>query len=266
MTDTQSRTAYALCVARTSPRNSATSATHAATTDATGVQQLGLKALALLALARNKPRNKSATTTDSRVAQAQFSRGAFVAPVALPKGCNNATDVQAIRNRLVGLADSEGIDLALIHSLPDSDAALCADLSDDTLRAYVRALRDSDLRERGQRPEDETGRALCAKCGPLWLHPAVAAVAPTVEGWARVLGCPWCHVTNRRAIPRPLVTCGTCQHFERDIVNPSGGGMGLCTIARERLASEPLPYPFAKRLCAEWRPSSLHSKELERTP
>ena len=44
----------------------------------------------------------------------------------------------------------------------------------------------------------------------------------------RVLGCPWCHVRNRRAILRPSVTCGECRHFIRDAVNPPAG-WGRCS-------------------------------------
>lgn len=108
-----------------------------------------------------------------------------------------------LRARLVELAVSEGIDHALIQRLPDTDVDACAGHTDDFVRAYLRGLRDSDLRERGQRPEDESAPAVCARCGPVWLHPAVVAVAPMVEGWGQVLGCPWCFVSNRRGIPRP---------------------------------------------------------------
>jgi hypothetical protein len=55
-------------------------------------------------------------------------------------------------------------------------------------------------------PPDETAAAICQHCGPIWLHPAVGSVAPVVDGWPRVLGCPWCHVKNRDALPRPLLT------------------------------------------------------------
>lgn len=139
--------------------------------------------------------------------------------------------------------------LGLDHGDPADAAALHA----DTLRAYVHALAEADRRERGRCPADETAAALCRSCGPVFLHPAVAAVAPVAAGWPRVLGCPWCHVQNRRAIPRPLVACRDCRHFARDTVNPAGG-MGRCTANREPLPSEPLHYPHAQRPCERFTP------------
>jgi hypothetical protein len=116
---------------------------------------------------------------------------------------STAASLLAMRTRLLALADVELIDPAIVHALCAPDVGACAGGADDFLRAYLRALRDTDLRERGKVPEDETASALCRHCGSVWLHPAVAACAPVVNGWPRVLGCPWCHVENRRAIPRP---------------------------------------------------------------
>ncbi len=158
-----------------------------------------------------------------------------------------------IREHLLTLAGAEGIAPDLIHALDGADVEACAGLADETLRAYVRALADADLRERGQRPADETAPALCRACGPVWLAPEVASAAPIVAGWPRVLGCPWCHVRNRDAIPRPLVTCAECRHFIRDSVNPAAG-MGTCTATREPMPSEAPTYPRASRYCAEFRP------------
>lgn len=138
--------------------------------------------------------------------------------------------------------------------LDHGDASGVAALTDKQLSAYVAMLADADLREHGQRPADETTAALCRSCGPVWLTPEVASVAPVATGWPRLLGCPWCHVRNRRAIPRPSVTCGECRHFIRSAVNPSAG-MGRCSAQRVPLRNEPLPYPHAARCCAEWRPS-----------
>ena len=147
-----------------------------------------------------------------------------------------------------------------VHGLPDEwlgldhgGASQWAALTDKQLSAYVAMLADASLRERGKRPADETAAALCRSCGPVWLHPAVAAVAPMLDGWPRVLGCPWCHVRNRRAIPCPLVRCGDCEHFARDTVNPDGG-MGRCAADHIPLQSESLPYPRAQRQCKQFRP------------
>lgn len=159
----------------------------------------------------------------------------------------------ALRARLQRIAAADLIDANLVHTLPEADVLDCAGLPDETLRATLRGFRDDDLRARGKRPADETERALCRHCGPIWLHPAVAAAAPAAAGWPRVLGCPWCHPRNRRAIPRPPVACGDCQHFEPDPINPTGG-MGRCMAGREPLQSEPLPFPHAARQCAQFKP------------
>jgi hypothetical protein len=108
-----------------------------------------------------------------------------------------------MRLRLERIASSEGIDLSLIRNLPGDDVGACHGLTDETLTAYVRALRDSDLRRRGLVPADEIVIAVCRHCGPIWTHPQVAAVAPTVDGIPYVLGCPWCHVRDRSTIPHP---------------------------------------------------------------
>lgn len=192
-----------------------TSATRAATT----AQPLGLKALALLALERNTPATKDATTHENpeKVTQQIPDSGLpFVAhesavdSVALLRVARGATAQQIeIRDRLLMLAEREVIDPAAICDLAGPDFDGCAGLSDATLIAYLRALRDSAQRELGQCPSDETAVALCRSCGPIWIAPEVASVAPVVQGWPRVLGCPWCHVNNRQAIPRPAV--GECR-------------------------------------------------------
>ena len=126
------------------------------------------------------------------------------------------------------------------------DAAALTLLGDEVLHAYLLAMADSDLRARGIRPDDETAPAVCRSCGPVWVAPEVARVAPEAHGWPLVLGCPWCHVRNRDAIPRPPVTCGTCSNFLRDTMNPTGGA-GSC-------AAGCVPsLPFASRQCATWR-------------
>jgi hypothetical protein len=156
----------------------------------------------------------------------------------------------ALRARLQRIAAADLIDANLVHTLPEADVLDCAGLPDETLRATLRGFRDDDLRERGKRPADETAAALCRSCGPVWLHPSIAAVVPMTAGWPRLLGCPWCHVRNRRAIPRPLVTCGECQHFERDAINPDGG-MGRCGAG----CNPARPWPSVQHQCATYSPA-----------
>jgi hypothetical protein len=40
----------------------------------------------------------------------------------------------------------------------------------------------------------------------VWVAPEVAAVAPALDGWAHLLGCPWCHIRRQGLrLPRPTV-------------------------------------------------------------
>ena len=134
--------------------------------------------------------------------------------------------------------------------LDHGEVAEIAELTDRQLSAYVRALADSDLRRHGKVPADETARALCRGCGPVWVHPAVASAAPVVDGLPRLLGCPWCHVRHAGLyVPRPSVSCGVCQHFIRDTVNPEGG-MGRCNAGCDPAR----PYPNTKHQCARFTP------------
>lgn len=163
----------------------ATNNVERATARATSMQQSSLKALALLALGRNSVRNEYATA-------AEKPRNSV--PVASPG---------LLREKLRVKADPEGIQPAQMDRLRDEDDAACAGLDSDVLATYIRALAEGDLREHGRVPVDETAPALCRRCGPVWVHPAIASVAPVADGWPRLLGCPWCHVRNREAIPRP---------------------------------------------------------------
>jgi hypothetical protein len=211
---------------------------------------MGIDALAArLALAPAAPPVTSVT--------AQF----FPAVTAKPApalACTHVTSVTAMkpvtpdadeaRARLAGICGHVVGDAGLVSRLyVDVDA--CAGLPDNALRAYILALADTDLRERGKVPADETAVALCRSCGPVWVAPEVAAVAPAANGVPRVLGCPWCHVRDRRPMARPKVTCGDCRYFSRDAINASEG-MGSCKAGCDPAR----PYPMAEHVCAEWRP------------
>lgn len=165
-----------------------------------------------------------------------------------------ALSIDQIRSALLRTANDEGVAPEHVHALTDAELAECEGLSRDTLRSYVLALRDSDLRKRGKCPTNETAPARCRMCGPVWLCPEVAALAPIVSGWPVVLGCPWC--TNRAKgmpIPRPPVTCGNCRHFIRDAVNPDGG-LGSCNAGHQFLSNEAMPFPNAQRQCQQFKP------------
>jgi hypothetical protein len=137
--------------------------------------------------------------------------------------------------------------------LPDDELSECVGSPDDDLRTYLHDLRDGREHQCGWRLLDETDKALCARCGPIWVASFVSRVAPVVTGWPRAAGCVWC--ANRRAgrpIPRPPVSCDDCVHFSRDQMNPAGG-MGRCLLG---VAGRTLPYPHAERECADWRPAT----------
>lgn len=193
--------------------------------------------MALLALGRNNPRNTPATDTEKPRNKQVFQEGDLL---------------RELRGKLERVADADQIDPRLVRDLHDDDVSACAGLPDETLIAYVRSLHDTDLRERGKVPADETAVALCRSCGPVWVHPNVASVAPVVDGWARLLGCGWCHLRNRQLVPHPPVACGECQHFIRDTVNPDGG-MGRCGAG----CNPERPWPTVRHQCTEFSPHGL---------
>lgn len=186
MTEAAPAPGVVACCATREMQHATTPPNHA-TARATHTQQPSLKALAQRALERNNPRNADATTPENRATNG----------IALTPGL--------LRDRLLTLAVEEGIAAAIVRELPAADLEVCAGLPDDTLRAYARALRDSDLRERGVVPPDETATIVCRRCGPVYAAPEVARVLPVVRGLPTAAGCPWCHVQNRGAIPRPPV-------------------------------------------------------------
>lgn len=166
-----------------------------------------------------------------------------VASVAAPHDLETGRLLAALRAQ--GLPDAW---LGLDHGEP----TLLAALTDRQLTAYVAMLAETDLRRHGKVPADETAMALCRGCGPVWVHPHVASVAPVVNGWARLLGCPWCHVRHAGLyVPRPPVTCGDCQRFTRDTINPSGG-MGSCGAGCDPAR----PYPHAQTQCGSFTPKA----------
>lgn len=108
------------------------------------------------------------------------------------------------RAALLAITDRLGLDRAPVHRMPAEDLELWAVVPADALAAYLQALDDNATRQAGRVPASDTAPIRCAHCGPVWVHPSIAAALPTVGGWPRALGCPWCHVRKVGAyIPRP---------------------------------------------------------------
>ena len=120
---------------------------------------------------------------------------------------------------------------------------------DDRQRvAYLSMLADTADRHAGRVPEADTAAMHCQHCGPVWTHPDIAACLPVVAGWPRALGCPWCFVRKAGGyIPRPSITCGDCQHFTPDTINPPAG-MGTCA------SGHGMHCPMQRHACTIFQP------------
>lgn len=164
-----------------------------------------------------------------KVAESQESQG------------GDAAVVGAQRAYLLTLAADEGLAAGLVHGLDNADLAACKGLPDAILRAYLRALGNSERMDAGMVPPDwgEAVARTCEGCGPVLLWPECPGV---------VKACPWCFRRKAgKAIPRPPVTCGDCRHYLPDTVNPEAG-MGGCRLGTGRAY-----WPMKKHRCADWR-------------
>ena len=181
----------------------------------------------------------------------KLPKAPFVAFVSAPDGhfTENGPAVRPgadMRAHLLALAADELLPEALVHRLRADDVAACIGLPDATLRTYLRALDRRAMMEGGQCPPDYSHAVQCDGCGPVWLWPDCPP---------HVLACPWCAIRKAgRYLPRPRVTCGPCQHFAPDDVNPSGG-CGACGLGLPYRRGERGRYPFTERHCAEFRPT-----------
>ena len=158
--------------------------------------------------------------------------------------------LKAERTRLLALAAAERIDAAHVHRMTDADLSdwIAAGLDDGQRREFLYLLEDTASRHAGRVPLDDTAPMYCLRCGPVWIHPDIAAVLPVVDGWPRALGCPWCAVCKAGGyIPRPSIACRNCQHFTSDTINPPAG-MGTCTKGQGTY------YPMTKHRCASFLP------------
>ncbi len=112
------------------------------------------------------------------------------------------------------------------------------------LEAFAHALRTSETRQRGERPDHYTQAAECARCGPVWLWEG----APDY-----VVNCPWC--LNNGPVPRPgLVRCGDCSLWKQDIIDPAGG-LGSCTPGVSGLA-----WPWRESFCDRFQKPELDAE------
>ncbi|WP_155393887.1 hypothetical protein [Xanthomonas albilineans] len=99
-----------------------------------------------------------------------------------------------VRAQLLALAEDQGIDVGLVHALPDEEVAGCDGHGDMALRDYLGTLEARTFLDRGLTP-------------PVWGEP----VAVTCEGRGPVLlwpecprmvkACPWCF---RRKAGKPI--------------------------------------------------------------
>lgn len=206
--------------------------------------QLSLKQLAWRAL------SDSCTVANPTDATAQHDRVAAVARVASVARVAAVADrpTYDLRLALLVLADRHGFDPAPIHRLHNLDVAACARLDDSQLLTYLELLNDSATRWEGKKPAGHDAAIHCRGCGPVWVHPSVAAVLPVVDGWPRALGCPWCAIRKAGAyFPRPPTQCAGCSNYRPGQVNPEAA-LGQCAKGRGSR------YPMQKHACDAFSP------------
>ena len=108
------------------------------------------------------------------------------------------------RTDLLALADRLVVDRVHVHRLDDAEVALLVAMGDGGMRAYLLAADDAATWQAGNVPLDDTAAIHCANCGPVYVHPGIAAVLPVVDGWPRAIGCPWCAIRKAGGhVPRP---------------------------------------------------------------
>ncbi|WP_149365837.1 hypothetical protein [Rhodanobacter sp. T12-5] len=176
----------------------------------------------------NQGRQRAVDSQDSQDSQRVEVKSHFLPTALSVLSAPVADALKPIRAHLLALAAAEGIDAAHVHRLHDLDVAACVSLDALQLAGYLAMLADTAGRHAGRAPAGDTAAMHCEQCGPVWIHPDIAAVLPVVDGWPRALGCPWCFVRKAGGhIPRPSVTCEGCAHFTPDTINPAAG-MGTC--------------------------------------
>ena len=162
------------------------------------------------------------------------------------------------RARLLELAESEYLDAALVRALPESElAAIAEQLADydtgrlrDALRVYLQTLAEDAEMRSGRLPPAYDTPALCRHCGPVWLPASQVALLDVVDGWPVTYGCPWCFIKMPKGhrLPRPRITCATCEHYQPDAINPPQG-MGRCAIGVKGAY-----WPHGQHACEAFKP------------
>lgn len=190
-------------------------------------------------VASHVPTVPTVPTEKSRVA----AKTAKAPPAATTE---NSGSVDA-RAALLALADRLGVDRAAVVRIPSADLPMWAAVPADALPNYLRGLGDASTRQAGKVPSTDTAAIHCAHCGPVFVHPVIAAALPVVAGWPRALGCPWCAIRKVGGIvPRPRITCETCASFKPDTINPAAG-VGTCAIGHG------MHYPMQRHGCGDFR-------------
>lgn len=160
------------------------------------------------------------------------------------------TDTTDTRTELLALADRLAVDRDHVHRLADTALELFAAMGTGSWPALLQGLDDVATRQAGKVPKGETAAIWCERCGPVWTHPAVAAVLPVVNGWPRALGCRWCAIRKAGGyVPRPRITCEGCMHRQPDATGKTAG-MGTCANGHGS------HYPMQPHVCREYQPNN----------
>lgn len=174
--------------------------------------------------------------TPAKIAESQESQ----------RGAPIKTATATIRARLLELADFECLEHALVHRLDDADVMACAGLGDEVLTAYLRALDAAARMDAGMPPTGWTVARYCKGCGPVVLWNECPQV---------VTACPWCFRRKAgRYVPRPLVQCGECKHYQPDAHNPQAG-IGNCSTGHSAR------WPMQRHRCDGFEPDISEVKQ-----
>ena len=128
-----------------------------------------------------------------------------------------------IRAHLMHLAESEGVEPAHVHRLHADDVAACAGESDNTLRAYLRALERDAGMDAGRVPLDWTTAAHCEGCGQrLRVDAQILCHHPSIHRGLHLRGItlpspalPACAAASAAAMPSVPLSCQASTNARR---------------------------------------------------